>query len=246
MSSSWKGMVLVAAALVAVLATGCSGGANANTTVIANVEHSITVTSSAQVKVVPDKARIDIGVTSQEATAEQAQTANAQAVDALISALVSQGVAEKDIQTEYVNLYPSYDYSSNAPSIVGYEMTTSLAVSGLDVNAVGDVLEAAVAAGATRTDGIRFYASNYDEAYAQALNDAIAASKEKAQTMAKTAGVRLGGIIGVTEGYQDASARYGSPNALYAADTAASGSSLKTMPGELDVEANVTVSYVIE
>ena len=245
---SKRAVAAIAAAVLAMALfalAGCSG--SAQTTVVANVEHSITTTASAEVKVVPDKASIGVGVTSREDTATAVQATNSEAVDAVVNALIAQGIPEKDIQTTSVNMYPSYDYSSNTPVLLGYEMTTSLTITGIDIDSVGSVLEAAVAAGATRSDGIRYYASNYDEAYAKALNDAIEASRAKAESMAKAGGVKLGGVIGIVEGYQDTSARftYGAAGYGYAEDAMASNS-YKAMPGELSIEARATVTYVIE
>ena len=238
--------VAAAAAVVAALA-GCS--TTNNNTIYANTEHSITASASAEVKVTPDKAQINIGIVTRGTDASTVQEENATQTDAVVAALKAQGVADKSIRTEYVSLSPTYDYEKGGEP-TGYQMSTTLTVSDLDIDDVGAVVEAAVGAGAGRIDSMRYYASNYDEAYAQALNDAIAASRDKADAMAKAAGVRIGGVVNITEGYQDTSARYtyAAAEAVYDAGGGVNGiaKSMGAMPGELSITAYVTATYTIE
>lgn len=245
-----RNLIVVACAIMVagiLVLAGCTGSAKEGTTVVnAATEHVITVTTSSDVKVVPDKAKVSVSATNQAYEAAECQEANARMANALVDALVAAGVAEKDIQTTNVNMYPTRDYSGiGTPTITGYEMTTSLSVSGLDIDSIGPVLQAAVAAGATDVGGIQYYSSTYDEAYADALRAAIAAAGEKAQVIATASKVSIGAIVNVTEGYQNTAYRYESgSNYLYGAgamDVEAS----KAMPGEIEIGAQVTVSFAI-
>ena len=254
MGSANRNAKLVGAAAMMALAAvlglaGCSGGTTGDTYVTAEAEHSITATASAEVKVVPDKAKMSLGVVSSEKTADEAQAANAEAVDAVIAALKAAGIGEKSIRTEYVYLDQAYNPKNGEPN--GYEMTTSLTVEDIDVNDVGTIAQAAVNAGATRMDGISYYASGYDKAYDEALAQAIEASRVKADTMASAAGVRAGALVKLVEGYQDTSSRYVQGNAMENAIAeedsldATGAKSMTTMPGELAVHASVTATYAI-
>ena len=210
---------------------------------------TITVNATSEVKAVPDKAEIGVAVVTQAATAEEAQSANASGVDAVIAALRELGIVEKSIQTTDTYLSPRYDYSSSTfgsadTNIVGYEMTTRLSVTDLAIDQVGGVLQAAVAAGATNTDGIRYYASDYDAKYQQALKEAVAAAREKGQALAEAAGVSLGGVFHIEEGYQNMAYRYESADSL-AMGTAEDAGASKVMPGEVSITAQVTVTYEI-
>ena len=129
-------------------------------------------------------------------------------------------------------------------NIVGYEMYTSLSVKGIEIDSVGAVTAGAISAGATDASGIRYYASSYDEAYEAALQDAINQARQKAQVLAEAAGVRLGSVVAVTEGYQDTGYRYAA-NGMAEASMDASDASMKVMPGEIDISAQVTVRFAI-
>lgn len=210
--------------------------------------NSITVTASAEAKVAPDKATFYTEVMAQAATAKEAQATGAETTNAVIAALKAAGVDEKDIQTNYTNVSPIYDWTSEESTITGYEMRTSLRVSGVDLDNVASLMETCVAAGASSVNGPEYYVSSYDDVYAQALADAMAASKPKAEAIAKAAGVSLGEVISVTEGYQATGYRYLEKTNVAggeAIDSELDEVSLDIAPGEVAIEAQVTVSYSI-
>ena len=255
-------------AVCTLVLAGCAAGGDRTVIVPeGGATPTITVTANSEVKVVPDKAEVGVAVTTQAATAEGTQSENTTNVNAVIDALKKLGVDEKSIQTTDTYLNPRYDYSSpitySAPAasngeelaiaaedsaddsstnIVGYEMTTRLAVSDLDIGQVGEVVSACVEAGANNTDGIRDYSSDYDAKYNEALTAAVEEARQKADVLAKASGATLGNVYSMTEGYQNTSYRYDSASTMEA--TSADGA-MKVMPGELEVTASVTVSYEI-
>ena len=230
---------MVALALGLVLA-----GCGSKTIVMADGQQTnvITVSASSEVKVVPDKASLTLEVLAQGKTAQEAQTASVGPVDAVLAAIKEAGIPEKDVQTTYAGISPIYDWSGEAERITGYESRTTLQVSGVDVDDVASLMEACVAAGATGINGPSYYASTYDEAYGQALSEAVAASRGKAEAIAKAAGVTLGDVVAVTEGYQNTALRYEEAASNMAM---ADGADMKIAPGEVSIEAQVTVSYDI-
>lgn len=213
----------------------------------------ITVSASSDVSVVPDKASFTVSVTNDGATAEAVQADNAKKVNAVTKALLGVGVGEKSIQTTNSYLNPRYDYSdevvymddSENSGIIGYEMTTDLEISDVDIDRVGAVIQACVEAGANGTNGIRYYSSDYDARYQEALEQSMTEARAKAAVLAKAGGVELGSVVSVSEGYQDQYYRYDDGNALMA-EGAADSAEMKVMPGEVKVTANVTVTYAIK
>ncbi len=250
--------MLVLAVCMGVLACvlGACAGSGGNS---ASDLGGITVSASSETKVVPDKARIGASVVTEAKTAEECQNKNAQSVNAVIDALKALGIEKESIQTNYSNLSPRYgsrvtDKSKDEEEaydewvITGYEMSTNLTVSDLEIDNVGAVIQACVSAGANQTSGVEYYASNYDEAYNEALAKALDTAKSKAENIATSTGTGLGKVTSVTEGYQDTSARYMSKsNEMYAMaeDASADGDIAQTMPGQIDIRAEVTVTYAI-
>ncbi len=202
----------VCAVLVLALAAGlCAcGAAYAETPRKDPAEETITVTASGTVKLVPDKATVSFGVSTQEQTAEQAQSKNSEAVNKVIDVLTERGVEAKSIRTTNYNMYPQYDYSEKGEQrIIGYVVRTSMSVQDQDIDDLGKLLAACVAAGINQVDSVNFLCSGYDEAYSEALTQAFDAARAKAATLAAAAGKKLDDAVTITEGWQDTSARYG-------------------------------------
>lgn len=212
------------------------------------VAGTVTVNASSEVKAVPDRASFSVDVVVQGETAEDAQSAASEPVDAVMAALSKLGIEDKSIQTTYTGVSPLYDWSGETQRIVGYESRTSITVSDVAVDDVTAAMEACVTAGATSTSGPNYYASSYDDAYAKALAQAIEASRAKASVMAEAAGVSLGEVVSITEGYQNTSYRYVESAAAMemavTVDEAGAGAA-KLAPGEVSIEAQVTVTYAL-
>ena len=255
-----------ALALALALALAGCGPASSAGGLAGGSAQGITVSASNEVKVVPDKARMSVSVVTEAKEAKDCQSQNAETVNAVIAALQGLGVEETSIQTSYSDLSPRYgqlkeeiaasskdDEDENASvaydewTITGYEMTTSLSVSDLDIDNVGTAVQACVAAGANGADGIEYYASNYDEVYNAALGRALETARGKADGIAAASDVKVGKVLNVVEGYQDTSARYTYANTMDFEESADAGAGVaaKTMPGQIGITAQVTVTYAI-
>ena len=233
---------LVLAMLLAL--TGC-GASAVITAAPAETLPEITVSASASVKLVPDKATVSFGVETQETTAEAAQKNNTEAVNRVMEVLTGRGIDEKSIRTESYSMYPQYDWSDTGDQrIIGYVVSTSMSVQDQDIEELGKLLSACVEAGVNDIGSVRFLCSGYDEAYRQALAQAVADAKAEGEALAAAAGKKLGDPVTITEGWQDTSARYGK-NADYASAEAVmdSASGPIFQPGETEITANVTVTY---
>ena len=242
--------VILAAGVATALGLALAGcGQAAPTVVVDGVQeaaHAITVTATSEVKVVPDRASFGVTVSTTADEAQEAQRANDELLNAVIDRLKQEDVAKESIQTTYTWLNPnwSYDDATGEERILGYEAVVHLQVSDVSVDDVAALMQAAVDAGATGVDGLSYYSSTYDEAYEEALKAAVEASRPKAEAIAGASGVSLGQIIGVTEGYQDTAVRYATEEAAMDAG----GGELKIAnvePGQVAIEASVTVSYAI-
>jgi len=163
--------------------------------------HSIQVSGQGRVSVAPDKAEITLSVEVQAKSAEAAREQAAAAMTALIKALKDENVADKDIQTRYVSLYPIYG-QDGANKINGYQLANRVSVTIPDVNKVSTIIDSAVKAGGNpvRVQGINFAIANPEPALAQAREKAYADARAKAEQYAKLVGVTLGLAMHISEG----------------------------------------------
>ena len=162
---------------------------------------SIHVNGMGKLAVKPDKADLNLSVEVQAKTAEAARNQAANAMTALIKAVKSHDIADKDIQTRSVSLYPNYS-SDTANKIVGYQLSNQVAVCIRDIDKVSDVIDAAVQAGgnSTRVQGVSFGIDNPESALVEARELAYANAKIKAEQYAKLAGVTLAAPLHISEG----------------------------------------------
>lgn len=208
---------------------------------------TVTVSASATVSLVPDKASVSFGVTSEEKTADAAQKKNSEAVQKVIDVLKARGVEEKSIRTSGYNMYPRYDWTQDGEQkLIGYTVYTTMTVNDQDIDGLGKLLSACVEAGINRVDSVTFLCSGYDEAYMDALSQAVKAARGKAEVLAGAAGRALYEAVTITEGWQDTSARYSNAATGYEmakgeADEAAAP--MNFQPGETEIQANVTVVF---
>ena len=101
-------LVAVSLALLLVIAglVGCSAGPTTIGTVDINSQQTgIWVNGEGKVTVIPDIATLSLGIEAQAATVAEAQSQATEAMNEVMTALTENGVAEKDIQTQYFSIY---------------------------------------------------------------------------------------------------------------------------------------------
>lgn len=225
---------------VAALAVRPSPAAGAPTIGDQPVLHTITVSGTSAVTLVPDVARVSVGVTVTKPTVKAARNAAGTTMNAIIASLKALGIDEKDIKTSGIDLSPQYANGSST-KIVGYRMSEQLQVTVRDLDKAGDVVDTATANGATDVNGLWFEVSDPAKAMDQARADAIAQARTSAAAMASAAGVTLGPVVSVTDGSASNLQPY-----FGARGSALGDMATPVQPGTQDVQANVTVIFQID
>lgn len=206
----------------------------------------LSVSGEGEVKVKPDTAYLSLGVETQARTAREAQQENARAMGAIVDRLQGLGLSKDDMQTTGVNLYPDYRYDEKGPQLIGYRASNSLRVTVHDLNRVGEILDAAVAAGANQVQGVSFTVEDAAEARHEALARAVRDARGKAEAMAGAAGMGIAGIRAIVEG--GASVPPVIMRELYksaAAAEPAAAAPTPVIPGDMTIRATVSVTYTI-
>lgn len=188
----------------------------------------------------PDMATINLGVTTEGQTAAAALAENARRMTALTAALRRAGVAERDIQTSNVSVYPQQQYvEGQQPRITGYQANNSVTAKVRRIDNTGRVIDAAVAAGGNTVNGVSFSHSDPDAQLDVARRDAIAEARRRAELYANALGMRVNRIVSVSEGGGYAPPIPVAYERLQAADAAATPIS----PGEIETRVSVNVTF---
>jgi len=188
----------------------------------------------------PDMATINLGVTTDGATAQAALQENARRMTALTQALRRAGVAERDIQTANVSVNPQYQYRENEqPLITGYQASNTVTAKVRSVDSVGRVIDATVAAGGNTVNGVSFSHQDPDAQLDAARRAAIAEARRRATLYASALNMQVSRIVAVQEG-----GGFSSPMPMpMAARMEARDVATPISPGEIETRVNVSVTF---
>ena len=163
-------------------------------------ETKITVNGTGEVRVSADTAIISLGVNARDKDVLKAQQQVNETIAAIRAALIEQGVKEENINTDFINIYPLYDYSNDQEQLAAYNASSTLAIKVTDMESVGALIDVCFAAGANTLNGISFSASDTEEAKTEAMKKAVADAKKKAEILAEASGLKITGIEIISEG----------------------------------------------
>lgn len=202
----------------------------------AGITRTITVNGTGTVKVKPDRAQFSFGVDSRAATAREASADNAQAMQKLIAALKDAGIADANMQTDQVSVWPQTDSDG---TVTGYTATGSVSVE-TSVARAGAIVDVASGAGATNVSGPSLTIGDTDAYEVEALHGALADAKRKAAAVADAAGGSVGQVVKVVEGGAE------SPMPMAFDSVRAAKAETPVEPGTVDTTAALTVTFALQ
>ncbi len=160
---------------------------------------SIYTNGDVSINVTPDIAYLSLGILTEDTTSTVATEKNAQTTTQVISALEDAGINSSDIQTQYYNIYPTYDYSDNYQKINGYSVSHGLNVTVRDITKIGEILDIAIENGVNTTTGITFDIQDKDQYYTEALLQAVDVAIQKGNAIASSVGVTDPKVMSIAE-----------------------------------------------
>ena len=175
-----------------------------------NTSDTITVTGTGKVTAVPDVALISLAVESRGETTAKVLDDNSSKMKDIKDFLRGLGVDSKDIRSTQYALNPNYRWEPNTGKqlVDGYVLneTIELNVRKLDTTGkdmVDKILGGAITRGVNQIGQVSFAFDDPEKLTQEARLDAIAKAKEKAQSLASAAGVKLGKVRTFSESYGD-------------------------------------------
>jgi len=239
-----KNSLLFYVALLAVLLMTSACGLTGATGPQTDPARTLSVTGNAQVLLTPDIAYVSVGVHTDGADATEAVNRNNEMAQQLMSALAGLGIAATDMRTTGFSIYPQQQYDQ-AGALAGtrYMVDNTVYITLRDLSRVGDVLGAAVGAGANNIYGVQFDVADKTAALAQARTQAIQNARSQAEELAAAAGVTLGEVQAINF--------YNSyPGPMVTLDNkvvnGVGGGGVPISAGQLTISVDVNVIYVIQ
>jgi uncharacterized protein YggE len=239
------GATAIALTLIAVLALGL--GPKAESQEIApsqNPPRTITVVGTGTVNLVPDLAQVNVGAEARAGSVSEAKAEVDGKMVAIHAALQEMGIEDKDIQTSHYSIY--FEREPMQPMLEGpveesqggYRVSNLLRVTVRDVEMAGDVLDAAVEAGANQVHGVTFTVADESRWQGQAREVAMSDARTRAAELAGLAAVELAAVQSVSEVIG------GWPAGMSPAPERVMGGGFA--PGEMEMSTRVQVTFAIQ
>jgi hypothetical protein len=225
----------------------------------------ISLSGSAEVKVAPDEIMLSVAVETRAETLDPARLENDQKIAAVLAFLQQSKIADKDVQMDYINVQPDYNYNNNSSEShvkpVAYIVRKNIEIRLTEVAAFQNILTGLLTNGVNYVNGIDFRTMQLRKYRDQARATAIRCAKEKAQALVAELGSKLGKVTSINA--NDSSGYYGNYWGVNrgfngynnpgqnVSGSAGGGETSDTADdtfavGQISVSATVNVSFLIE
>lgn len=161
---------------------------------------TIVAHGEATVKRAPDRAYVDLAVETRAKTPKEASARNAQLMTAVQQKVRALGLEPDAVRTRMYQLNPEFDYIDGRQVSRGYTARNEVEVRVDRLEQLADVIDTAVAAGATHAGSVRFDLKDRDGAEREALRQAVVDARARADAAAAGAGVTIARVLKIEEG----------------------------------------------
>lgn len=224
-----------------------------------NSNNTISISGDAEVKVVPDRVTVLMGVENRSATLAAAMDQTDSAVRQVMAVARKLGVDPTDIQTDFIHVDLTYN-DKNRTMVDFYTATKEIQIILKDTTKFQDLLTDTLAAGANHIYGVEFSTSELRKYRDQARALAVKAATEKAQDLAAAAGLKVnpkpltigaysyggGSFYGRCCGSMYGSQMYQNVIQNVASSGDGGGSDSSVALGKISVTASVTMTFQIQ
>jgi uncharacterized protein YggE len=205
-----------------------------------NPQPTVNVTGEGIVLVVPDEVSIDVRVENTGKNSKELKSQNDKVVNDVLAMVKSMGIADKDVQTEYVRLSKNYEYNTKT---YNYAANQSVSIRLRDLKKYESLMNSLMDSGINRIDGISFSSSNKDELVSQARKKAVENAKMKAEEYSGVLNQSIGKAISISENQTDFNPQPMYRSMAMQGDTSAGQQTLA--PGELEIRVNINVTFIL-
>jgi uncharacterized protein YggE len=197
------------------------------------------------IKVLPDEGFIDVAVTVEKLTTQEAVDENSKISLKVTQAIETTNAENLKIQTTSYDLSPLYDYSqeNQPPKIYAYRTTTVIEARTTDLKKIGEIIAKATEAGASSISSIGFDLTKETKSLSKnsALAEATKDAQGKAKAIADSMGLTIDKVLYISEG----STAFQGPIMASAESKGAADQVMAPVifPREMEITSSVNVVY---
>ncbi|MFH6971348.1 SIMPL domain-containing protein [Flavobacterium petrolei] len=203
----------------------------------------INVNGEGKVKVIPDQATIAVTVETKGNNAKDVKKQNDEKIDAVLKFIKKMNLAPADYKTQRVALNPQYDYEKKKHS---YNATQTIEILLRDLSKYDELMEGLVNEGINRIDAVTFQSSKLAQYQSEARKLAMKEAKLKAEDYVSVLGQKVGRAMTISDNSQTyyPQPMYAAMKTMERSDASEPRETLAV--GEINITANVTVSFILE
>ncbi|OYU81751.1 MAG: hypothetical protein CFE23_02375 [Flavobacterium sp. BFFFF1] len=203
----------------------------------------LTVNGEGKVRVAPDQVSISVSIVSNGTKSADVKKENDTKVDAVLKYIKKMNIAKENYQTQRVSLYDNYDYEKRKHN---YQATQTITVLLKDLSKYDELMEGLTDTGVNNISGVEFKTSMLEYHKSEARRSAIRNARLKADDLVSALGQSLGEAFTVVDNSQiDYPRPMYNEMAMKMADSVM-GRNETLAAGEIEITANVSVSYILK
>ena len=204
----------------------------------------VSVSGEGKIKVVPDNVVVNFGIENTGKDATEVKKLNDETVDKVVKFIKKFGIASSDFQTTNVSLFRNYDYDKKK---YNFQASQNITITLKDIAKYDALMMGLVDNGINNISNVEFKSSKIEEYKSLARKEAMKEAKTKAEDYVSVLGQKVGKALLIT----DNATNYYPPQPMYKGAMMAMAED-SSMPretlavGEIEVTANVSVSFILE
>lgn len=211
-------------------------------------QKTIEISATEKVEVPAETATVKIGFQNQAPSKDAAYAENTRAANRILQALLDAGVPKGAIETESLSLAREEDRFGSKPQQPSTFTATQQWQIQSKASEAQKIVDIAVAAGANQIESVDWSVADPQKLDDRAYAAALARAKTVAEQTAAQTGVKLGGIISISNSTNPAGRFRMRDKGLMTVEVSAAKLAmpmLKLEPGTVEREASVTITYAI-
>ena len=178
--------------LVLFVSLFCIAASAQNPPTLTAQANTVYVSAEGKYESAPDTALIQFSISAQEDLAKTAYSRASEEAEQLRQILRSNGVDPKSAEIGFFSLQPVYDYRNPKHKIVGYRVTTNVALKLKDFSKIGPIVSSVGDQEWAENVSLNYTLEDMDAAKLRAVDDAFQRARAEAAAIARAGGRTLG------------------------------------------------------
>lgn len=202
--------------------------------------NTVYVGADGKFEAAPDTAELQMNVSAQDNSSQEAYQRAAKNVDQIRQVLRANGLDPKTATVGFFSVQPMYEWKPKQ-RVIGYRVTTDVTLKLKDFSKIGPITQQLAEANVSETQTLNYTLENIDEAKSRAVEDAYRKARNSADTIAKASGRSVGDLsYASVDTFEDQ--RLPTPRRMARAMVAGANAPATPAPTEEFTPQNVTVT----